>query len=327
MIWATAFLLLNPYQGKSFFQFFAVFFQRLLLLMSGQLSRGDLVSDEIQIFVLTAIAASCAFLGAFLVLRRMAMLANALSHTILLGVLAAYFAASFFSSDFQIGGVHLPSMTLLLSAALVTGLLTTLITEVLSKTVGLQEDASIGLVFTSLFALGIILVTIWTRNMHLGLEVVMGNADALHLDDLDWSLLLLVCNLFLVIIFYKEYLVTTFDPALAKALGISPIFFNYFLMGQVSASTIAAFRSVGVILVLAFLVGPCLIARFFTHRLNRLLVMSSGIAVLTAICGVALTRHVLTVYGIALSTGATIVSLLFVVFLFACFLYPLRMKN
>ncbi len=308
---------LNPYQGKTFFEFIWVFLQRLFLFLSGQLNRTDLVSDEIQIFVLASIAASCAFLGVFLVLRKMAMLANALSHTILLGILGAYFVLSYFSTDLKLGVTHLPSMKALLIAAVFTGLLTTLITEVFSKMMRLQEDASIGLVFTSLFAIGIILITILTRNMHLGLEVIMGNADALHIDDLGWVSAFLVGNVVLIFLFYKEYLLTTFDPSLAKALGISPLFFNYLLMAQVSASTIGAFRAVGVILVLAFLVGPCLIARFFTHRFGWLLILSAAIGVCAAFVGVALTRHILSVYGIALSTGAMVVTLILVFFFLA----------
>src|SRR5262249_55175071 len=153
---------------------------------------------------------------------KMTMLANALSHTILLGVIIAYI--------FTVGSVadHDTSINIsaLLLGSLITGLATTFLTEFLSKTAGLQEDASIGIVFTSLFAIGIILATLLTRNAHIGTEVVMGNVDALQLSDCKLVLVILGINIVSFILFFKEFKITTFDPNLAKSLGISPLIFN-----------------------------------------------------------------------------------------------------
>ncbi len=306
----------NPYHGQSFWGFILLFIQRMGALATGQLSFQQLASDEIQIFVLMGVAVSSALIGTFLVLRRMTMLANSLSHTILMGIVLAFFLTSLSSHHEEKGSLsYIAPMQILLFASLITGFFTAFLTEFLIKTVKLQEDASTGLVFTSLFALGVILVTILTRDAHIGTEAVMGNADALHISDLFWVYVIVAGNLFLFILFFKEFKLTTFDPALAYAMGFSPLLFNYLLMAQVSATTITSFRAVGVLLVLAFMTGPPLAARLLTQRLKIMLIWAVGIGSFCSLIGVAITRHILTVYGMALSTsGVVVCSILFIYF-------------
>jgi len=305
----------NPYYNQTFVGFILEFFQRLGALFTGQLTIEQLASDEIQVFILMGVAISSALVGSFLVLRRMTMLANSLSHTILMGIVLAYF---FTSGQVEQGSI--PPMQAMLIAALITGFLTTFLTEFLTKVGRLQEDASTGLVFTTLFALGVILVTILTRDAHIGTEAVMGNVDALHYKDLFWVYFIVVLNGVLMTLFFKEFQLTTFDPGLAKAMGFSPFFFNYLLMAQVSATTITSFRAVGVLLVLAFMTAPPLAARLLTHRLVSLLGWAMGLGAICSLVGVALTRHLLTVYGIALSTSGVVVCTLLVCYLLVlCF--------
>ena len=125
------------------------------------------------------------------------------------------------------------------------GLFTAFFTEFLTKGAKLQADASIGIVFSSLFALGVIFVTLLTRSSHIGIEAVMGNVDALTLEDIPLVYFILGINLLLFLLFFKEYKITSFDPALAKVLGISAAFFNYLLMAQVSLTAIGAFAPSG----------------------------------------------------------------------------------
>lgn len=302
----------NPYTALTFFQFLGLFFYRLWQLSTGQIGITELASDEIQILVLAGISLSAATLGCFLVLRRMTMLANALSHTILLGIVIAYFIMA--SGGFSGADSHRPQesipMQALLIASLSMGIITTFLTEFLTKHIRLQEDASIGIVFTSLFALGVILVTLLTRSAHIGTEIVMGNVDALTLSDLKLAFLAFVMNGAILSIFYKEYLITTFDPGLSKALGISTVFFNYLLMTQVSATAIGGFRAVGVLMMLALMTGPALTAGLITHNLKKMLLLSALLGSLASILGVALSRHLLSVFGLALSTGAIVVVVL-----------------
>ncbi len=295
----------NPYSDTHFFSFFAVLFSRLWELLMGRLSFNDLAADEIQMAVLICVAVSSALVGTFLVLRRMTMLANALSHTILLGIVVAYLLFN------QL------TIPVLMGAALATGLATTFLTSFLHQVLKLQEDASIGLIFSILFALGICLLTFFSRNVHIGTELVMGNVDALQRGDLKIVGAILGMNLALFTLLYYGFKITTFDPNLAKAFGFSPVFFNYLLMVQTSATATGAFKAVGVLMLLAFLVLPPLTARLLTSKLSRLIFLAAAIGALASICGVALSRHLLTFYGVGLSTGGIVVVVLGIFYLAA----------
>lgn len=301
----------NPYAQADFFGFFSTLFHRIYQWLIG-VNELKLASDEVQMLVLIGISLSAGLVGCFLVLRRMTMLANALCHTILLGIVGAYLLVIGWQAD-QTDSLNL-HLEVLIAASIVTGILTAYLTEFLTRTARLQEDASTGLVFTSLFALGIVIVTLLTRNVHIGVEVVMGNVDALHPDDIQMVYWIFGCNLLLVVLFYKEYLLTTFDRGLARSLGYSVGFFNYLLMTQAAMTVVGAFRAVGVLLVLAFITGPVLTARLWTHDLKKMLVLSCCFGCITSIIGVAVSRHLLSVYGLAFSTAGIIVCLLFVLF-------------
>ncbi|NGX59067.1 MAG: Manganese transport system membrane protein MntB [Chlamydiae bacterium] len=293
---------MTPYHGADFFQFFALFFSRLFAF-------NTLASDEIQVFVLSLIAIASSLVGALLVLKKMTMLANSLSHTILLGIVIAYILL------FKTGSGMSINFQVLIIAALVTGIVTTLLTQILHRVIKLQEDASIGIVFTSLFALGILLVTLYTRNAHIGLEVVMGNADALHFDDLKVALGVAATNILIVTLFFKEWKLICFDQGLAASLGFRPSLYNYLLMLLTSATAISAFRAVGVLLFLAFLVGPPLTARLLTSNLRKLLFLSCSIGILSSLLAVGMARHLLTMFNLPLSTAGLVVTFIGVFFL------------
>jgi manganese/zinc/iron transport system permease protein len=311
---------MNPYFDNNFFQFIGNFFIRFFQFATFQLKLSELAPDEIQWIVLAAIGVSSALVGSLLILKKLTMLANSLSHTILLGIVLAFLFGST-AKEFQEGRLNLP---LLLIAALCTGLVTAFVTEFLTKYAKLQEDASTGLVFTTFFAIGIILINVLTRNAHIGAEVVMGNVDALHPDDLWLSLTILCINLVMIIFLFKEWQITTFDPAFAKALGFSPGFFSYFLLILVSLTVVGAFRAVGVLMVLTFITAPPLTARLFCRSLSTLLISASFIGVAASLIGVALSRHLLTIHGLALSTGGIVVVLLGSIYLFCILITNLR---
>ncbi|MBB65154.1 MAG: ABC transporter permease [Waddliaceae bacterium] len=309
----------NPYFGTDFFTFIAVLAQRAWGFLTG--SSMELTSDEIQMLVLVGISISGALVGSFLMLRQMSMLANSLSHTVLLGIVLVYLYMSRFSH-----GDHDHSSSLnvqgFLLASLGMGVITTFLTEFLTKVGKVQEDASNGLVFTSLFALGIILATIFARNAHVGTEAIMGNVHMLHREDLKLVYVICLINAALFLLFYKEYKITTFDAPLASALGISTTFFNYLLMIQVSAVTVGAFRAVGVLMVLALIIGPPLAARRLTNSLGWMLCFAALIGALASIMGVALSRHFLSVEQVALSTGGLVVCCIGFLYLLVIFFAP-----
>lgn len=283
----------------------------------------ELASDELQILVMALLAITASIVGTFLTLRKMSMLANALSHTILIGIVTCFLIAISFHfvgnvQDFLAGRY-------LFAAAIFSGLFTTFLTELLKKTMLLQEDASIGLVFTSLFALGILLVTLYTKNQHIGIELVMGNADALKQEDLRLVLMALLLNGSIFSLFFKELKLTTFDQGFAKTLGLPLAFYNLLLMIAASLTIVSALNAVGVLMVLAFFVIPPLMARLITHNLKKLIFLASLLGVFISLIAVAASRYILTAFEIGVSTSGLLVSLMALAYLGVCSIK--RMKD
>lgn len=310
----------NPYEGATFWSFLLILLTRLYERASGHLPYDALAHDELQAATLCCVALSGAFVGTFLVLRRMAMLANALSHTILLGIVGAYLWAPTVGENLTF---DIPTFFV---AAMVTGLLTAFVTEFFNKTLALASDASTGLSFTLLFALGIVLVTLLTRNAHIGAEVVIGNVDALQPSDLMLAGLTAFINIAIILLLFKEYTLTTFDPAFATAVGISSTLYHYLLMGQVSLAAVSGFRAVGVLMVLALLTVPPLMGRLLYRRLASVLACASVVGVIASLGGVALARHLLSVYSLPLSTAGLTVTLLTLLFLAVAISTALKKK-
>ena len=310
---------MNPYSHNNIFQFFFTFFSRLEKGFP-----GGFVSDEIQLMVLITVALSSALVGTFLVWRQMAMLANALSHTILAGIVLTYLGYHFFFQNELDFEQLLPSDTALIVSAILTALITTFLTQTGVLLFGISEDSSTGMVFTFLFALGIVLVTCFTRNSHIGAELLMGNADLVQMRDLYLSTGILVFNSILVLIFWRPYFVTSFDPVFAKVLGFSIPLCGYLLMAQVAVTAIGAFRAVGVLLFLAFMVAPPICARLWVNQYGKVLFLSCAIGSAAAFFGVALSRHLLSFHGISCSTGALVVTILFVITLISMGLKALK---
>lgn len=311
------------YFGNTFFSFFKTLFTTLLLFMQGKVSLQTLASDEIQILVLSCIGVSSALVGSFLILRKMTMVANAISHTALIGIVMAIVFFRMVSSGSPLEVFHIDLKVLLL-ASVFSSLLTMFLTNFFNEYLRLQKDASIGLVFSFLFALGIILVTIFTRNSHVGIELIMGNVDMVHKDDVVLSFFLMIFNIALIVLFYKEYVITAFDSEQSVLLQMGQRLFTTLLILQTSATVIGAFRVVGVVLVLALLIIPPMTARLYTVHLRKQLVLASLMSIVISIFSVALSRHILTVHGISLSTGGIVVTMQITFWLLSLMISPLR---
>lgn len=270
---------------------------------------------EIQL-IASLVAVTCAIPGVFLVLRRMAMMSDAISHAILLGIVLAFFV------------VHDISSPLLILGAALSGVLTVSIVEILNKTKLVKEDAAIGLVFPVLFSIGVILIARYTWTIHLDVDAVLlgelafAPFDRLIITGVDLgpkSLYvmgaILILNLTFILLFYKELKIATFDAGLAAALGFSPALIHYGLMGLVSVTAVGAFEAVGSILVVALIVTPPAAAYLLTDKLSYMIILSALIGVLSAITGFWLA--ILIDANIA-GSMATMSGLIFaVVFLFA----------
>lgn len=244
--------------------------------------------DALYIILIgSLVAASCGLLGCYLVLRKMALIGDAISHAVLPGIVVAYLLSG--SRD---------SVTMILGAGLI-GLLTTFLIEFLHRKAKLQEDASIGVIFTTLFALGVILISYYAENIDLDQDCVLYGEIALApLDTLVtgsgldlgprtlWvGIFMLLLILVFIVVGYKELFLTTFDPAYATSIGISVTLWHYLLMGMVSFTTVASFEAVGAILVVAFLVAPAATAYLLTDNINKMLLFAVLAGIMAAIGG------------------------------------------
>ncbi|WP_301170575.1 metal ABC transporter permease [Brevibacillus nitrificans] len=231
------------------------------------------------------VAASCGFLGCFLILRRMAMLGDAISHAILPGIVLAFL----FSGSREI-------LPMLMGAAII-GLITVFIVQMLHQS-GVKSDAAIGVTFTALFSVGVVLVSLYTQQVDLDLDCVLYGEiayvpwDTWQFGGMDmgpralWGVGgVFLFSLLIIGLFFKQFKLCAFDPALAAVIGIPVVLFHYLLMTLVSLTTVAAFESVGAILVVAMLVVPSATAYLLTDRLHIMLFISMAVGVLSAIIG------------------------------------------
>lgn len=256
---------------------------------------------------------TCGLTGVFLILRKTAMIADAISHTVLFGIVVAFMITQ-----------SLNGFWMLLGAA-IAGLLTTYLVQVLQSG-GLQEDAAIGVVFTSLFALGVLFITLFAGNVHLDVEhVLMGEIAFVPWDT--WSILgftmpkavwmlsiVLVLNVLFLVLFYKEIKLSTFDPVFAMSIGLPIIVMHYSYMTLVSLTTVAAFDSVGAVLVVAMLIGPAATAYLISKSVRSMILWSMTFGVTAAITGYYLAKLWNT--SIAGMMAAMIGILFMLVFLF-----------
>jgi manganese/zinc/iron transport system permease protein len=240
---------------------------------------------EIQL-IAAVVAVACALPGVFLVLRRMALMSDAISHSILLGIVLAFFITR-----------NLGSPLLIIGAA-ATGVLTVALVETIRRTKLVHEDAAIGLVFPALFSIGVILISRHAGDVHLDVDAVLLGELAfapfqrIELAGRDlgpralWVMsVILLLNVACITAFYKELQLTTFDPALAAALGFSPALMHYGFMGLVSVTAVGAFDAVGSILVVALMIGPPATAYLITDHLHRMIWLSALFGVVAAVAG------------------------------------------
>ncbi len=297
---------LDPFDGASGWECLALFLRRLPLWLQKD---SELFLDEIQIATLIFVGISSALIGALLVLRRQTMLANSLAHTVLCGIVLAYgFERLLEESPGELGGA-LSVKTLWLSAG-VAALLTSWLTGWVQRHLRLAPESSVALVFSTLFALGVLLVSMIAKDAHIGIEVIMGNADALLPRDAYIALIVCAINVPLCAFLYKEHVLAAFDPQFAHSVGIRTKVIDFSLTLQTALTLLCAFRSVGSFLILAWLSGLPIISMVWAKSLGKLWLIAGSIALALAVSSVCLTRHFLTFSQLPLSTSGMSVTLL-----------------
>ncbi len=253
----------------------------------------DLNADDLWVLAMSALAGlSCALVGSFLVLRKMSMLGDALSHSVLLGLVGTYLL---FGSKQPI---------LLFAGAVTVALLTSWLTGMFHRFGQVQEDASIGVTFTWLFAMGVILLSKYAKDIDLDQdcvlygELLLAPFDRLYLFGEDigprsfWSLLtVFLGNLVALLFGYRALKIICFDRTFAKTIGLNiPRWENLFLL-LVAVTVVACFEAAGAILVLGFLVIPSNTAFLFARSVVALLLWSCFFSLLASFGGFWLARE------------------------------------
>ena len=229
-------------------------------------------------------AAGCAIPGTILVLRRMSLMGDAISHTVLPGIAIA----------FLITGSRDP-MAMLIGAVIV-GLITAFLVQAIQSLGKVEVGASMGIVFTVLFAFGLVLMRQAVDHVDIDPDCVLyGSIELAWFDQNPDGLgiprgaivngVMLLANIVVMLLFYKEFKITSFDPALAKSQGIQSSFMHYLLMTMTAATAVAAFETVGSILVVAMFIVPSATAYLLTNRYGMLFILAIGLSVVAAVLG------------------------------------------
>lgn len=247
------------------------------------LSLMIITQESLLVLIITAI--TCALIGSFLVLRKLSMVSDAISHSVLLGIVLAFFLTRDISSP------------LLIVGAALFGVLTVFAIEMLSDTGLVKNDDAVGIVFPLFFSLAVILITKYARNVHLDTDIVlMGEVIMAPLNRMQWGAfslpkaavqmgVLFVVNLVFIKLFFKELKVTAFDREFAMLAGFSSTLLFYVLMTLSSLTAVVAFDAVGAILVVSFLIAPGASAYLVTKDLKCMLWVSALYAIVNSLVG------------------------------------------
>ncbi|WP_435107024.1 metal ABC transporter permease [Nocardiopsis synnemataformans] len=241
----------------------------------------DFVRRALLVSVVAGVA--CAVLSCWMTLVGWSLMGDAVSHAVLPGVVLSYL----FGLPFAVG-------------ALVFGAGSVALIGVVNRTSRVKEDAVIGVVFTAMFALGLVLVSRVPSQTDLG-HILFGNV--LGVSDTDIWQVLVLAGVVLAVVWYKHRDLTlyAFDPVHAHAVGINPRLLETLLLGLLSVTVVVALQAVGIILVVAMVIVPGATAYLLTDRFERMLVISAAVAVVAAVAGVFLSFH------LNVSTGGAIV--------------------
>lgn len=245
-----------------------------------------------------AIGAVCAFLSAYLMLKGWSLIGDALSHAVVPGVALAYA----FSLPYAVG-------------AFFSGFLATLAILAVKSITKLKEDAVIGFIFTSFFALGLLIISINPTSVNVQ-SIILGNILGIADEDVVQVYWILGISTLLLLLFWKDLLLVFFDEIQAKSVGLSPLGYKILFFSLLSACVVAALQSVGAILVIAMVITPGATAYLLTDRFGRLLIIAVLLGGITSAVGAYVS------YFADGATGGFIVALQTVIFLFVFFFAP-----
>ena len=245
--------------------------------------------------------------GCFIILRGMSLMGDAISHAVLPGVALSYILGI----NFFIG-------------AITFGLLASIIITYIKGNSIIKSDTAIGITFSSFLALGVILIGVANSSTDL-FHILFGNILAVQDIDMWISIGVGIAVLLIIILFFKQLLITSFDPLLAQAMGMPVSFYHYLLMILLTLVSVTAMQSVGTILIVALLITPAATAYLYANSLKTMILLSSGLGALASVLGLFIG------YSFNVAAGSSIVLTSALIFLTSFFIAPkqryLKLKN
>lgn len=245
--------------------------------------------------------------GCFIILRGMSLMGDAISHAVLPGVALSYILGV----NFFIG-------------AITFGLLASIIITYIKGNSIIKSDTAIGITFSSFLALGVILIGVANSSTDL-FHILFGNILAVQDIDMWISIGVGIAVLLIITLFFKQLLITSFDPLLAQAMGMPVSFYHYLLMILLTLVSVTAMQSVGTILIVALLITPAATAYLYANSLKTMILLSSGLGALASVLGLFIG------YSFNVAAGSSIVLTSALIFLISFFIAPkqlyLKLKN
>jgi len=292
----------------------------------------------VPLLISIIVGMTCALLGNFLVLRRQSLISDAISHVALPGIVASFLLTGAIASGAMMLGAG------------VAALVTVVMIESIRRLGRVESSAAMGVAFTSLFALGVLMLE-WTHasGVHLDVEhALYGNLESLiwfdgegfasffdasaradlppQLARVSWVGLLVLA---FVVVFRRHLTIGSFDPEFASSVRAHPVLIDLLLVSMVAIAAIAAFEAVGSIIVIAMFICPAAAARLMTNRLGIQILWSQVFAVISAVVGYLLAGHGLIWLGFDFSVSAAgmIATVSGIILLFACLFGPQRQRS
>ena len=237
-------------------------------------------------------------IGSFIILRGMSLMGDAISHAVLPGVAISYILGI----NFFVG-------------AIIFGLLSSIIITFIKNNSIIKGDTAIGITFSSFLALGVILIGVANSSTDL-FHILFGNI--LAVQDIDKWLTMGVSGIVLIVIilFFKELLITSFDPLMARAIGMKVNFYHYLLMVLLTLVSVTAMQSVGTILIVAMLITPAATAYLYTNSLRKMIILSSSLGAVSSVLGLFIG------YSFNIAVGSSIVITSVIIFAISFLVSP-----
>ncbi|WP_408022835.1 metal ABC transporter permease subunit [Streptococcus halichoeri] len=274
-------------------------------MIFGKFFEGLMTYHFLQNALVTAIVIGIVsgVVGCFIILRSMSLMGDAISHAVLPGVAVSFILGI----NFFIG-------------AIIFGILASVMITYIRENSVIKGDTAIGITFSSFLALGVILIGVANSSTDL-FHILFGNILAVQDSDKWITIIVSIIVIALVVLFFKELLLTSFDPILATSMGINVRFFHYLLMILLTLVAVTAMQSVGTILIVAMLITPAATAYLFVNSLKTMVLLSACLGALTSVLGLYIG------YTFNIAAGSSIVLTAALIFLICFFISPKKTKR